>query len=80
MLDGLTSVLVAFAINVINLFPESPFLILDELSNSEFYQWLKYLNWFIPINTFVSIFEAWLVGVGLYYAYQIVLRWIKVIE
>lgn len=80
MLDGLTSVLVAFAINVISLFPESPFLVLEELSSSEFYQWLKILNWFIPINTFVSIFEAWLIGVGLYYAYQIVLRWIKVIE
>lgn len=80
MLEGLTSALAAFAINVIDLFPESPFLILEELEGSEFYQWLKFLNWFIPINTFVSIFEAWLVGVGLYYVYQIVLRWIKVIE
>ena len=80
MLDGLTSALVAFAINVINLLPESPFLVLEELSSSEFYQWLKFLNWFIPINMFVSIFEAWLVGIGLYYVYQVVLRWIKVIE
>lgn len=80
MLDGLTSALVAFAINVINLLPESPFLVLEELSSSEFYQWLKFLNWFIPINTFVSIFEAWLVGIGIYYVYQVVLRWIKVIE
>lgn len=80
MLDGLTSALVAFAINVINLLPESPFLVLEELSSSEFYQWLKFLNWFIPISTFVSIFEAWLVGIGIYYVYQVVLRWIKVIE
>ena len=80
MLDGLTSALVAFAINVINLLPESPFLVLEDLSSSEFYQWLNFLNWFIPINTFVSIFEAWLVGIGIYYVYQVVLRWIKVIE
>lgn len=80
MLDGLTDALVSFAISVINLLPESPFVFLEELSSSEFYQWLKFLNWFVPINTFVSILETWLVGVGLYYVYQIVLRWIKVIE
>lgn len=38
------------------------------------------VNWFIPIGTFVSILEGWLVCVAVYYAYQIVLRWIKVIE
>ncbi len=44
------------------------------------YEWLQFVNWFIPVGTFVSIFEAWLFGVGVYYIYQIVLRWIKVIE
>lgn len=80
MFSSLTGALVAFAIGVLALLPTSPFTILDEMSNSEFYEWLRMLNWFIPINTFVSIFEVWLVGVGLYYGYQIVFRWIKVIE
>lgn len=80
MWDALSNALVSFAISVVNLFPQSPFVILDELSNSIVYEWLQYLNWFIPVNTFVGIFEAWLVCVGLYYVYQIVLRWIKVIE
>lgn len=80
MLDGLTASLVEFAISVIELFPESPFLILEELSTTEFYDLLRFLNWFIPINTFITIFDTWLVGVALYYAYQVVLRWIKVIE
>ena len=80
MWDALSNALVSFAVGVVNLFPESPFVILDEMSNSVVYEWLQYLNWFIPVNTFVGIFEAWLVCVGLYYVYQIVLRWIKVIE
>lgn len=80
MWDALTSTLTAFALRVINLLPESPFVILDELSRSEFYEWLRILNWFIPVNTFVSILEGWLVAVAVYYVYQIVLRWVKVIE
>lgn len=80
MLDSLSDALVSFAVKVVELFPESPFTVLDRLSSSEFYEWLRMLNWFIPVNTFVSILESWLVAVGLYYVYQIVLRWIKVIE
>lgn len=81
MWDALTNSLVSFAVNVVELFPTSPFVILDEMTQqTEFYTWLKFLNWFIPVNTFVGILEAWLVCVGLYYAYQVVLRWVKVIE
>lgn len=78
--DSLTDGLISFAITVLELLPESPFVILDTLSRSEFYVWLQYLNWFIPVNTFIGILEAWLVGIGIYYMYQIVLRWVKVIE
>ena len=80
MWEALSSTLTALALKVINLLPESPFVILDELSRSEFYEWLQFLNWFVPINTFVSILEGWLVCVAVYYVYRIVLRWIKVIE
>ncbi len=80
MFDALTDALVSFAVGVIELFPASPFTILDELSNSEVYEWLRMVNWFVPIGTFVSILESWLVCVAAYYAYQIVLRWVKVIE
>lgn len=80
MWEALSSTLTALALRVINLLPESPFVILDELSRSEFYEWLQFLNWFIPVNTFVSILEGWLVAVAIYYVYQVVLRWVKVIE
>lgn len=38
------------------------------------------MNWFVPVGTFVGILETWLAGVAIYYVYQIVLRWVKVIE
>ena len=80
MFDALSDALVDLAVSAIELFPASPFTILDELSSSEVYEWLRMVNWFVPIGTFVGILEAWLTCVAVYYAYQIVLRWIKVIE
>lgn len=79
-MDTLTDALIGFAVGVIELFPMSPFTVLDELSNSEVYDWLQMLNWFIPVGTFVSILESWLMCVAAYYVYQVVLRWVKVIE
>jgi hypothetical protein len=80
MWDALSSTVVSFIASILKLLPESPFLVLDELTTTDYYQWLKWLNWFIPINTFIAILEAWLVGLGLYYIYQIVLRWVKAIQ
>ena len=67
-------------LGVIKLFPTSPFVILEEMASSDFYEWLQMLNWFIPIKTFVGILETWLSAVAIYYVYQVVLRWVKVIE
>lgn len=80
MWDALSNVLVSFAVGVIELFPTSPFVILDEMSNSEVFEWLQMMNWFVPVNTFVGILEPWLSCVAVYYVYQIVLRWVKVVE
>lgn len=79
-MDWITGALVDLAISIINIFPTSPFVVLDELSNTEIYEWIQMLNWFVPISSFVAILEAWLSCVAVYYVYQIVLRWIKVIE
>ena len=78
--DALSNALISFAVGVVNLFPTSPFVILDEMANSEFYEWLQMMNWFIPVNSFVAILEAWLSCVAVNYVYQVVLRWVKVIE
>ena len=41
---------------------------------------LKCVNWFIPIDTFVAIGSIWLLCVGGYYFYSIILRWVKAVE
>lgn len=81
MWEALSDVLVAFALNVINLLPESPFVMLDDMLLNEYWgDLLGFVNWFIPFGTFISITETWLTGVAVYYVYQIALRWVKVIE
>ncbi len=80
MFESLTDAVISFAVGVVELFPASPFGVLEELSSSEVYEWLRMVNWFLPIGTFVGILEGWLTCVAVYYVYQIVLRWIKVIE
>lgn len=66
---------------ILSLLPDSPFLILDRLdATGEIAEWLSYANWFIPIYSFVGIFEAWLAAIAIYYVYQVGLRWLKAIE
>ncbi len=66
---------------ILSLLPDSPFVILDKLDGSgAITKILSYVNWFIPIYTFVGILEGWLACVAIYYVYQVVLRWLKAIE
>ena len=63
---------------IIKLLPTSPFAAyLDKFTNMPY---LRYINYFIPISDFIAIGEAWLVAVGLFYLYSIVLRWIRAID
>lgn len=63
---------------VLQYLPGSPFQsFLKGMGNLPY---LKYLNYFIPIQQMIAIGEAWLVAILLYYAYVIVLRWIKAID
>lgn len=66
---------------VLGLLPESPFSMLDSLvPTGEIAEWLGFVNWFVPIYSFVAILEVWLAAVAVYYAYQLVLRWLGAIE
>ncbi len=66
---------------ILSLLPDSPFKVLDDLTASgEIAEWLGYVNWFVPIYSFVGILEGWLLCIGIYYIYQVVLRWLQVIE
>lgn len=64
--------------NVLNLLPSSPFS--SFLNAMDTLPYLSYLNWFIPVSQMIAIGQAWLVSIGLFYAYMIVLRWVKAIN
>lgn len=63
---------------VLALLPTSPFVsFIDAIEGIPF---LSALNYFIPISTFIGIGEAWLVSIGVFYLYSILLRWIRAIS
>ncbi len=71
----------SWLINMVNVFlallPDCPFeKYISEIGNNET---LQYVNWFIPVGDFVSISVAWLVAIGVFYLYQVILRWLKVV-
>lgn len=41
---------------------------------------LDWLNWFVPVREILAVMSAWLVAVGLFYLYSVIMRWIKVID
>lgn len=63
---------------IIKVLPKSPFVYLD--MNPAVAEVMGYVNYFVPISTCVAIAEVWLVSIGLYYVYMIVLRWVKAIQ
>lgn len=63
---------------IVNALPCSPIVWLQ--ANSQTKQYLKWVNWFIPIYQMIPILEVWLVAVLCYYIIQVILRWAKVVE
>lgn len=84
MLDLWTSIvngLRDFLIDTINVFlallPDCPFeKYISDIGDNDL---LKYVNWIIPVGDFVIIASSWLVAIGVFYLYQVILRWLKVI-
>lgn len=63
---------------VFYMLPPSPFKFLSGLLfNTEF---AKNLGWILPIRECLATIELWLSAVLVYYAYSLILRWIKAIE
>ena len=73
LLDAIVAVLNGLC----SLFPASPFKL---VADSAFADLIAKINCILPVYEFVSIGEAWLVAVGVYYAISVVARWVKAIE
>ena len=71
MLDKLLSV-------ILNLLPLSPFA--SAIDSLEQLPYLGYINYFVPVGTFIKIGEAWIAAIALFYLYSVIARWIKLIE
>lgn len=76
--NALADLIMKFFNGLLALLPQSPFSAF--LEAMEKWEFLKTLNWIVPISTFISIGTAWLTAIGVYYAWSVVLRWIKAIE
>lgn len=73
--------MIDLASQVIMKLPESPIVAgLGEAGSSPIDDWMPMVNWFVPFGTLLTILGVWLSAVAVYYLFQIVLRWIKVIE
>ena len=63
---------------LLNFLPTSPFRKAIDLIGTIPY--LEEINWFIPIDDCILVLMWWGTAIGLYYAYMIILRWIKAID
>lgn len=78
MLEQMSELKEAFLDFVLKLLPFSPFEgVIDQLESLPY---LEYLNWFIPVGTFLTIGSLWLTAITTYYMLSILLRWIKAID
>ena len=64
---------------ILFLLPDSPFQKFI-LGNDVVKKYVGFVNYFVPVAEMLLIFSAWCTAIAVYYIYQIVLRWIKMIE
>lgn len=62
---------------VIGIFPDSPFRMIEKAGFGDL---LAKINFFIPVYEFVSIAQAWLIAIGVYYLWSVYARWVKAID
>lgn len=76
--NGVANVINAILSVVFYFLPVSPFKgFWQGMANNEV---IQYMNWFIPVGDFVVITGVWLSAIIVFYAYQIILRWVKAID
>lgn len=63
---------------LLSLLPQSPFRAFFEQVQAMPY--LPWLNWILPIAAMADIFRLWLVAVGLYLLYNLIMRKVGLIQ
>ena len=62
---------------IIDLLPDSPFLLID---NSPIADYIGWLNWLIPMQQIIAILQLWVTAIAIKYVWVVILRWIKAID
>lgn len=62
---------------VVFLLPDSPFSLLDM---TPLHDYLGYINYFVPLDFIINLLTAWGGAILVYYAYHIILRWVKAVS
>lgn len=65
---------------ILLILPNSPIQTFITTYDVELNQYLGYINWFIPIGTILDITLAWIGAITIFYLYQTILRWVRVVE
>lgn len=70
ILNSVANPVIAFICAIL---PDSPFqsFISSNIYNNKY---LQMINYFVPVGVFISIGEAWLTCIALYYLYQFVFK------
>lgn len=63
---------------ILLLLPDSPFM--DIQFPPEIESFLGYLNYYVPFSEMVAIGFGWITCVGIYYGYQLILRFIQAVK
>lgn len=78
MITTIKDVFIQIANLLLSFLPDSPFT--TYIDAIEKIPELGMVNYFLPISEMIAIGESWLVCVGIFYLYQAVLRFVKMIE
>lgn len=78
MLNMMTELVNKFLTFLMKVLPLSPFA--DFIATLTELPYLGYINFFVPIGTFLKIGTAWVGAIALFYLYSIIMRWVKMIE
>ncbi len=60
------------------LLPDSPFK--DIKLPEQIQEYLGYINWLVPFYMLGNTLLIWIGAITIYYAYQVILRWIKAVQ
>lgn len=77
VLNFLGDTFVKFVDIVLSILPPSPFTLF--LNAGVLNDYIKYINYFFPVTELIIVVEAWILCVGIFYIYQVIMRWIKLI-